>query len=463
MNKTQLSSIFQQQKFKNILTFLGCAFCLLMPAFYSGYPIVYFDTASYVYTAASLHVPVDRPVTYGLFIKIASLFGLSLWGVIWAQTFIVVYFLRNICRKLLKNYYSNSIFCCIILALTVFTSASWYCAQIMADIFTPILVLSVIDFYLTPDLHKKQKFISFFMIAFFMEMHNSHLLTVLLFCVLARFYALVTQNKWFIKKTMFLFGITLFSFVSISFFNLWEGNSFRPSAGSHVFFMARMAENGVLDKFLQEYCPVEHYNLCNYQGRTGDQAIGFIWSGDGPLAQSGGWDKVQKEYNTIIFRSLTRPKYLALQIYKSIEGTLRQLPQFTFIVANVSTSSPTYYAIEEHFPLEVKELRTSGQLTNMFVPIVPFFNGLILIFTTLSLVVVIALFNKREKNAATLNWNFALVIVLIFLGINAFISATFSTVAERLQSRLFWLLPFLCILFAIHFFMSQKEHKELVR
>jgi hypothetical protein len=460
MGKTPLSLLFRQEKFKNILTFFCCSYCLLMPALYNGYPIVFFDTASYIYTAASLHVPLDRPVTYGLFIKITSLFGLSLWGVVWAQAFILVYFLRRICRKLLKEHYSNAIFCCIVILLTVFTSASWYVAQIMSDIFTPILVLCVLDFYLSPRLSKKQRLIYFFLIAFFMEMHNSHLLTVLLFCILARLVSLVTQNKWFIKKTLFLFVVTLFSFVSISFFNLWEGNSFRPSAGTPVFLMARMAENGILDKFLKEYCPVEHYNLCHYKDEIPDQAVVFLWTDASPLAKSGGWDKVRQEYNTIIFKTWIRPKYLTLQLFKSMEGTLRQLPQFSFVVVNVSTGSPTYYAIQEHFPLEVKALRNSGQLNNQFVPIVPFFNGVILISTTLSLLAVLALFPYRKRTPATLNWNFGFAMVLAFLVINAFVAATFSTVAERLQSRLFWLLPFLCVLFIIRFLNFKNGKKR---
>ncbi len=243
-----------------------CCFCLLLPALYNGYPLVISDSGAYIYNGFDFHIPVDRPITYSIFIAITSFFGFTLWTVLISQALILVYFLRRVSVKILKEHYTHRIFILIVLLLSIFTSAAWHCSHITADIFTAILFLAIADYYLSP-LSRRTRIIYFILFWLFLMQHNSNLIIVLAFCVLVRLYALVKGKTWFYRKTLLVFCATLFSFISLSFFNLWSGNSFRPNAGTHVFLMARMAENGILDKFLEEYCPTEHYSLCKYQGK----------------------------------------------------------------------------------------------------------------------------------------------------------------------------------------------------
>lgn len=448
-------SVRNKERLEQILILMACSFCLLFPALYNGYPLVTPDTGAYVSTGWLLHVPIDRPITYSIFIRITSLFGLSLWGVVWAQTFILVYYLRRVCEKLLKEYFSQKVFFCIVLLLSAFTSIGWVSSQLMPDIFTPILILCILDFFLSPSGNAKKKVVSFFIIWFFMEQHNSNLLIVLIFCILARLYSVFSKNKWFIKKTLFLFGVTLFSFISISFFNLWEGNSFRPSASTHVFMMARMAENGILDQYLKEYCPTEHYSLCKFQGQTGDRQWYFMWN-EKDLPHVGGWDKAEKEYSSIIFRTFITPKYLALQIYEALEGTLRQMPQLTVSFLIQGEDSSPYKVIQERFPREIKEYRTSLQQLNQLQPITSFFNALAFLFSIVTVFTSLMLYKKGAINDFKFNWNFLAVVIILFVAINAFVTATFSTVIDRLQSRVFWLIPFTAVLFIINHYLKSK-------
>lgn len=443
--------------FRRFCLILLSSFFMVLPALYNGFPIVTQDTGSYVASGWLLHVPIDRPITYGIFIRITSLFGLSLWGAVWAQTFILVYYLRRISEKLLGSFFTEKIFLCIILLLTGFTTLPWFSSQLLPDIFTAILVLALADFYLSPKGTLKKRILWFFLIWLFIQMHNSHLLIALIFCVLARFYSLITRKKWFIKKTMFLFGVTLFSFISISFFNLWEGNSFRPSASTHVFLMARMTEDGILDKFLAEYCPTEHYSLCAYQGKTGDRYWDFMWNDKGHLHDAGGWDKAEQEYNTIIRRTLTRPKYLALQVYESLEGTLRQLSQFTIEFIPQGEGSSPYSAIQQYYPGEIKEYRSCLQQIDQLRPMMSIFDILFLIFGLGSMIFTLLLYKSTKNNNSQLNWNFVLILFLAFLVVNAFVTSTFSTVYCRLESRVMWILPFICTLYILRHYLEKKE------
>lgn len=432
-------------------------FLLLLPALYNGYPLVTSDTGTYIFDSVHFQVPVDRPPTYSVFIRITSLFGLSLWPVLVFQSLILVYFLRSLSLKLLKDQYTERIFTGIVLLLAVFTGAGWHCSHIMPDIFTAILVLAIADYYLSPvSKHNKVRF--FIMIGLLGLFHVSNFLIVLLFCIAVRIYALIKGKTERYQKTKLVLAASCSSLVCLCFFNLWAGNSFRPSPGSHVFFMARMAENGILDQFLADYCPTEHYSICNYQGHTGDRQWDFMWQGGTHFQQAGGWAQTEKEYNTIIRRSLYRPKYLGLQIYEALEAGVRQLPLMQIAVLPYPEDSSPYNNIASCFPRELKEYRTAGQQNGEVMKILGFFNGTIFLFTITLALAALGLYKK----GANPDWNFLFAVIVCFLCMNALVTAALSTVISRLQSRVFWLLPFCCILLLINIIKPSQiaNHKS---
>jgi hypothetical protein len=274
--------LFKKEIFSTLLLYLLSALILLLPACYNGYPLVTPDSGAYVDSGWYFHMPLDRPLTYSIFVRIASA-GVSLWGIVLLQTLILVYFLARISRKVLGDHYKHNLFLTIILLLGGFTSAGWTTSHVMPDIFTAILLLTVADFFLSPQLTAKNKAVYFFFLLFIIQQHNSNLLIMLVFCGIVGAYALFSRNKRYNKKTLLLFCATLCSFICLSFFNLWQGNRFRPSASTHLFLISRMAENGILDKFLAQYCPIEGYDICKYQGNTGERQWDFMWSDKGFL------------------------------------------------------------------------------------------------------------------------------------------------------------------------------------
>ncbi|WP_157976830.1 hypothetical protein [Taibaiella helva] len=451
----------KQTRLHTLVSYLSGCLCLMLPAMYNSYPLVTPDTGGYIENAWRLHVPIDRPISYAILLRIATLSGLTLWGIIVAQTLLLVHFLRRVTQKILGAQYSNRLFFLITLLLGTCTSAGWVNSQVMPDIFSAILLLALVDYYLSPTHKKSVKVYYFIVLWFIIQQHNSHLLIVLALCILARLYSVFSRQRWFLKKTAFLFVITLFSYLSISFFNLWEGNRFRPSASTHIFMMSRMAENGILDQFLKQYCPTEHYSLCAYQGCTGDRQWDFMWS-SGQLVDSGGcevgWTTMEKEYSLIVRRSLTRPKYLGLQLYEALEAGIRQLPQVSVSFQRQGDDSFPYKMVQEHFPREIKEYRTSLQQCDA--PLssrMGFFNGIIFVFLLLTAAATLYTYPGRQSRAALRNWNFMLAMLLAGILANAFFTATFSTVLDRLQTRIFWLLPFACMLFLVQILAPGRD------
>ncbi len=454
----------QNKTVHNYLVNLVSVFCLLLPALYNGYPIVTSDSGSYISAGWILDVPIDRPITYSIFIRMASLSGFSLWGVLIAQSLILVYYLKRMSKHVLQEKYSDRLFLILVLLLTSFSSLGWVTSQIMPDIFTPILLLAVADYYLTPNNTLKQKTISFILLWIYIEQHNSNLLIELLFCTLVLVYCFFKKHQKLFQKTRFLFILTIFSFVSISFFNLWEGNSFRPSASSHVFMMSRMAENGILDQVLEEYCLTENYSICEYQGRLGNRQWDFMWDNEnGHLQNAGGWQNVEKEYNKIIFKSLTKPRYLLLHIYEAAEASVRQMSQFTLSFMVQGEGSSPYNAIKNYLPREIKEYITSKQQCRELNEIKGFLNGVIYVFTTAILFLSMFNYNSTRDNSKGPTYNYFFVFVILTVSINAIVTASFSTVVDRLQARVFWLVPFACLLFLIKTFDYNSKDSSSIK
>ncbi len=446
-----------------VLLYLASAFILLLPAFYNGYPLVTPDTGAYVDSGWYFHMPLDRPITYSIFVRIASGSGISLWGVVLWQTLILVYFLQRISRKVLGDRYRHNLFLAIILLLSGFTSAGWTTSHVMPDIFTAILLLAVADFFLSPPAGIKVRILYFLFLFSIIQFHNSNLLLMLVFCILAGGYAFFGRKKGYAKKIGFLFGATVCSFVSLSLFNLWQGNGFRPSASTHLFLISRMAENGILDKFLGQYCPTEHYELCKVQGNTGERQWDFMWSDKGFLHDKASWHQMEHEYNQIVFRSVTRPQYLAMHLYESIEGTIRQIPQCTVNTFAQGKGSTPYNAIEKHLSQEIKEYRNSLQQLNQLQGQMIYVNGIIFIFLIVLMVFTLFCWPSILRQPDFRNWYFFLLLALSGILINAWVTATFSTVIDRLQARVFWLLPFAGILFLVKQYLLRKNPVETLR
>ena len=111
--------------------------CLVWPALWNFYPIVFADTGTYLSQAMHRYLGWDRPVFYSLFIWPLHL-GLTTWPVILAQSCLTVLVLDRTRRAfgLTSGW---------LLGLTVFLAVTtwlpWTVAELMPDLFTPLLIL----------------------------------------------------------------------------------------------------------------------------------------------------------------------------------------------------------------------------------------------------------------------------------------------------------------------------------
>ena len=119
--------------------------CLLTPAVYNRFPLLFPDTSAYLKVAYGGHWTIDRSGFYGLFFQPLLRFSeteLGLWLVIAVQAAVVGAILVAVARKIAPSATPATI-CGMILATALLTSAPWHAAQLMPDAFTGALILTV--------------------------------------------------------------------------------------------------------------------------------------------------------------------------------------------------------------------------------------------------------------------------------------------------------------------------------
>ncbi|MFO7932488.1 MAG: hypothetical protein R6U78_00260 [Bacteroidales bacterium] len=434
-----------------ILSICAGAFFLMIPAFLNGYPIVYSDTSTYLVSGFELNPPFDRPITYGLFLRIASLNGLSLWPVIFFQSLILSYLVFRLLGGFVANnrwYYPAGTGTMLLLAL--FTGVSWTASQVIADLFTPIMVLTLLVILVVkvPRYERVLLYILFFLSA---AMHISHLsislaLVAMLF-ILGKTSSLRLDHWFRIRPLLLALGITFAAYLVMA-----------PaiSKSRHVFLMGAMVENGIAKKFLDEKCPEHYYSLCAYKDSLPGKAWEFIWDKESPFYKVGGWRGTKIEFNGIIRETLTTPKYLLLHIRESIHATGRQLVRFRSGDGNgvFLDGTQLYRRMGKYFARELQSYENSMQNRDELGFLEPL-NRLHLGFLLASLGGLVLLLTGKAKKGSRLTA--MLVFLLLAVITNAWSCGTFANALDRLGSKMIWLVP----LGVIIGWLAQRSSRDL--
>ncbi len=415
-------------------------FAFLLMALYNGYPIVNGDTAAYINSGFTMEVPETRPIFYGLFLRCTSL-GASLWGTIAVQALIVSY----LCTRFIKAVagdIENTHIVALLLCVATATIGGWYTGQLMPDAFTPVLFLAVWLYMMQPG-NRMQQVILLMLILISILVHVSHYVIATLLSLLLLAASFIPRYSWMAtrRKAITLLSTTIIAWMALLTSNYMGGRGFRASASSHVFLMGKLAESGVLRTYLEKACPTRDYKICAYKDNLPHVAWGFVWDQASPVSKTGGWEANREEYSTIIRDIASRPKYWPFLAYKSIEATSRQI-----VLSNIDESeelswlvydkdNPVYKAVERYFPHEISEFAVVRQ--NQKTLNIPFYDDVYVVFLLITFVAVMLLTGKDTKTEVGRVYLY----LLLFLLLNAFVTATFANVSTRLNSRCIWLLP----------------------
>ncbi|MGV9012003.1 MAG: hypothetical protein ACOH13_05360 [Flavobacteriales bacterium] len=425
-------------------------------AIWNGYPIVYSDTSSYLASGFHLETLVDRPITYGLFIRLCSLNGWSLWTVAIAQSMLLAYVLGSLLRGLgIANPWSRSF---IIGGTALLTGLPFLCGQIITDVFTPILVITLFLLLFIEALPRRTRAVHFaiFLLAFAMHMsHVSITVLLLLFGLLLKWLlprALPNMNGWRTIITLLLLSVagTLVMGVSLA-------------KSKYTFYAAHLAGTGVLQRYLEEHCATQHFQLCERLGNIPQSADAFLWADNSPLKIYTSRQEMETELGSIVAGSLQEPALLWMQIKSAMSASAQQLTRFAVGNGNGAFGEGTilHERIASFIPSEIaafdNALQMKGVQFNGAVSVLVRFHDLVMGLALLVLALSWIFYRHRLQSTPYLA-SASLFLISAIL-VNASINASLVMVADRFGTKLAWAVPFLAIVTCVVLF--KKGYKPI--
>ncbi|MGI4883862.1 MAG: hypothetical protein ACRYFR_02755 [Janthinobacterium lividum] len=446
--------MFRSAGWSKLMWALLASLVLLYAALYNGFPLVTSDSGTYLDSSVSLVVPIDRPISYGLFIRATNLWGWSVWGAVFVQCLLVGALLLRYVQEFAPRVAHPAARLALVAVAVWATGASWFSCQLMPDIFTAIGLLAL-GLVLLGRCRGAWERGAWLAVAFAAElMHTSNLVSFSMVAVGGGLLA--WQQRWFtpgqLRAGPWALGTAavLAGWGALPALHAAMGGGFTLTRAAPAFAVARLNESGVLARFLDHECGGAYpYSLCKYRDKLPNDAIGFMWSPDTPMQLGGGMEATRDEYRHVISLVLRSPRYYPALAWTAAQATLRQLTHVNLGdgIAPYPKDSPPYWPLMHHYPYELPPFMASLQNRNGlgFGQINERAGVAYLLAVLAALGGVASRAVRRRLAPGSAFW---LALVGAGLVANAFATGALANVLDRLQARVAWVLPFAVLVLA---------------
>ncbi|HVC60922.1 MAG TPA: hypothetical protein VND19_11245 [Acetobacteraceae bacterium] len=411
---------------------------LLWPALLNGYPIVFDDTGTYLSQAVQRYLGWDRPAFYSLFLLPLHM-TLTTWPDIAAQALLVAHTL-HLTRRVLLPASSPWWLLPFVAFLAATTALPWFTAQLMPDVFTPLLVLAVALLLLTPEALARHERLWLVLFAAFMiaAQQSSVALSLALLLALTPLRRLLGAAAPLGRSGMAsLAAPPLLAMAALVAVNLVGFGRVALFPFGNVFILARVVYDGPGMAVLRRDCPAAGWRLCPFLGRFPATSDQFLWRPDSPILLAGGHKRVSADADAIIVAALRAEPGTELRAW--LRNGIEQLGRFASgdgLHACPTTVTPW---IDRDFPPFERAAYAAARQTNGRLAVPDWMQALHLV-TALGGIAgctaVLAVGLRRRHVAA----GFAAAVLLAVLA-NAFIAGGFSTPHDRYGSRVMLLAP----------------------
>jgi len=204
---------------------------------------------------------------------------------------------------------------------------------------------------------------------------------------------------------------------------------------------ARMLQDGIVMRLLDDTCPQSGYRLCAYKEELPPTADGYLWTPRSPFFTLGHFAGTARESERIVRDAIVR--YPLFQLRAAVTDSARQFVRFRtgdqiepqeWVLAPVlahfiPAQMPAYFAARQQ----------KGAIDFRAISAVHVAFGFLTIASLLVMLVWLVRRKKREQVQL-------LMFFLASLVGNAIVCGVLSGPHDRYQSRLIWLVPFAVIL-----------------
>lgn len=429
-------------RLNHLLYLIGATFLIGALAFFNRYPLVFSDSGTYIREAFLLEPPPDRPIGYSLIIR-AVTWQSTLWTVVLFQAGMLAWLLWETLRKVLPpTVVLWRAHLLLTLVLVLCTSMPWYAAQIMPDIFTPMIVLILYLLFRAPELGVVKRSFLWTCLFFFLITHNAHVAMAALLLVGMAILRLVRKG-WLAWPRFWpnLGGMALVLISGVAFISWYNGqNGMRTvfSPGANVFLSARLCENRLLGDFLNEHCADRDYALCPYKDELPMIPGDFIWAENSISTRlAPKMTMADSLLAPMVHDLLSEPKYLGRFLRSSLVASVTQLFQVNAVsgLSPYELGSAPYREVADRLPWELSTYNSSMQANGAWRD-TGFSNRVVQLAMFLALFV---LARTRSAWKAHPQLRLLVPLLLVWMVLNAVVTASLANVYDRLQSRVAWL------------------------
>ena len=410
---------------------------LMSAALYNRYPLTFWDTRVYVEEAGTLLPRPDRLIGYSVLIRALS-FHHTLWPVVIAQCLLLAVLARRTMRALLGRT-SERRYLALIGLLTVGSALPWIAGQLMADVFTPVLVMALWLSIFDTGLEPWQRWALGCVTALCVTVHLTHLPLGLGLVLAASGLLRATGQARAWQRVRAPLLALLMGVLAIGGFNYLRSGRATLASGSDTFLFGHLVDSGIASRLLDAHCPERNYLLCPQRASLPMSVDDLLWADKLELHPWQRSREIAQETQRMLRDSLREQPALHLQV--AIEYTLRALGRFRTGEGLDADARPLIEAQLARFaPDDLPGFRSARQQANQ-IPV----DQLRTLHTPVgwlllslgSLVLLLAALAGRSSFAQRGVCFIAFVFAALLL--NAAISGNLSGIYDRYQSRLVWL------------------------
>jgi hypothetical protein len=418
------------------LMFLGVAF-------WNGFPLMFYDTGAYLAEGISHIFLAERSPVYSLLLLFTG-GAFSLWPVVILQALMSAYLIVLIARIEAPGVSLRGI-TLIGACLMGLTGIGWYVGQVEPDCMTSLLMLgSYLLLFRNDALDQPARYLVITITALAVASHPSHLGLIgglLILGVALRGLAhflpdLPRPNLKFAAIALALsLALTLTS-------NFALARAVFISRSGPVFVFARLMQDGIVKRLLDDTCPQSGYYLCPYRDRLPHNANAWLWGDNILFHREGGFANSQAEDQRMIVASLKR--YPLMHVKAALYDSVLQFFMFRTGDGIESQARILRPEFTRDLPSQLPAYLRARQQRQR----IPF-QDLNMIHVTVGMLSLLGVALLLYQALSRRRWDGAMLPGLVLAGLvgNAIICGTFSNPHDRYQSRVMWL-PALVLLLA---------------
>lgn len=302
------------------MAFLIATGLLLVAALINGYPLLFPDSGNYM--ALSI-VAEELPYRTLVYAALMTVLGAqwTLWGVVAFQSLCIVWLLHQGIDLLVPRYRAPWL-AGLALGLALLTGLPWYVGQIMPDVFSGALILAAGLLVAYGDrLSPWRQALLALILALGTAIHASHLPVALALVVAGLLVLRLLRRP--ARAIALPTAALLLGVIAIPAVHYLETGRAYMHKGGEIFLFARLVEDGIVARYLNEHCPLPDTVLCAFRDQLPSTHNGYLWDDTQAFEMAGGWEQSGPESRRIMLATLQH--YPGMHLLTALRSFGRQL------------------------------------------------------------------------------------------------------------------------------------------